>query len=91
MIQFDLNCQWLQEWHPHVVAMITTLSQSLKQVSTSLVYLFRRMLNQRKKSKGKSKSEKEEEEELNQLRKEIEEEKKAKEEVEWVANELEKR
>ena len=49
------------------------------------------MLNQRKKSKGKSKSDKDEEEELNQLRKDIAEEKKAKEEVEWVANELEKR
>ena len=41
-------------------------------------------------SKPKSKSDRDEEEEIEQLKKELAEEKKGKEEVEWVANELEK-
>jgi len=48
------------------------------------------MLPSRKKSKQKSKSDRDEEEEIEQLKKELAEEKKGKEEVEWVANELEK-
>ena len=48
------------------------------------------MLPARKKSKGKSKKDKDEEAELEQLRKELASEKQGKEEVEWVANELEK-
>ena len=48
------------------------------------------MLPARKKSKGKSKKDKDEEAELEQLRKELASEKQAKEEVKWVANELEK-
>ena len=48
------------------------------------------MLPARKKSKGKSKKDKDEEAEVEQLKKELAFEKEGKDEVEWVANELEK-